>query len=58
MSWLASTWSQVWPNILADLLWAPVAVLFGWLYHRHLKKMHEKHQAEIRDIVKGESDGS
>lgn len=56
MSWLVNAWSQLWPNLLADALWAPAAGLFGWLYHRHLQKMHAKHQAEIRDIVKGEAD--
>jgi hypothetical protein len=52
---LLANWDSVYPNIEASALLAPV----GWLYHRHVKRMHEAHQAEMRRIVQGKegSDG-
>lgn len=50
-AWLAAAWAQVWPNLLASALWAPIAVAAGWLYHQrvlkpHFQRLHE-HQTGL-----------
>lgn len=68
---MSGIWAQVWPNILADIIWLVVFTPAGWLFHRLVKQtladhraeqaqMHLDHQAEVRKIVSGEvnSDGT
>jgi hypothetical protein len=38
--WIAATWPQVWPNLLADALWQPPALLAGFLWHHRRLRRH------------------
>ncbi|MEU0818974.1 hypothetical protein [Streptomyces mirabilis] len=50
-SWLASTWDQTWPNLLANVIWVPLA----WAHHvamkRHLGRLHEQHRQLIHALI-------
>ena len=39
MNWLATTWEQVWPNLVASLITSTTVV--GW-HNRHLHKLREE----------------
>ena len=41
MSWLSQTWSAVWPNLLASVLWSPVALV-------HITRSNRKHMGKIK----------
>jgi hypothetical protein len=34
ISWLYSTWISLWPNLLANVLWVPLA----YVHHRMIKR--------------------
>ncbi|MFE2969927.1 hypothetical protein ACFXKC_40920 [Streptomyces sp. NPDC059340] len=40
-SWLAATWDQTWPNLLANVLWVPAV----WIHHqvmtRHIRALRQ-----------------
>lgn len=42
-------WYQgaIWSNILASLLWAPLAALAAWLLQRTLKRHSDEHHKEM-----------
>lgn len=59
--WLASTWTAVWPNLLADAAWVPLV----WLVHRteaaaqrveremhtaYLDRIHTDHQRQVTTL--------
>jgi hypothetical protein len=46
-AWLLSTWNQTWPNLLANVLWVPVA----WLHHRGMKR-------HVGNVIKEANDAS
>lgn len=41
MTWLSQTWSAVWPNLLASLLWVPVTMI-------HVTRSNRKHMGGIK----------
>ncbi|NUS29181.1 MAG: hypothetical protein HOV92_33885 [Streptomyces sp.] len=42
MAWLLAAWSQVWPNLVASVIWAtPTFVTHHLLVRRHLRRIHE-----------------
>ena len=41
MSWLASFWTAVWPNLAASVLWLPVSLV-------HITRSNRKHMAKMR----------
>lgn len=48
MGWLSSTWSAVWPNLLASVIWAaPAFTAHHLLIRRHLDRRHQELQAVL-----------
>lgn len=41
--WVAFVWAQVWPNLITEAMWVPIA----WLYHRWMKR----HLAAVHTAV-------
>lgn len=66
MAWLTSAWGQTWPNLLANVLWVPVA----WMYHRlvvarkfrelreHQTALHRQHEELLVQHVLGRAEGA
>lgn len=59
-AWLAGAWSQLWPNLAANVVWAPLV----WVHHRvltrhvralrqHVTALHAQHEALIVRHVLG-----
>lgn len=51
--WLTNTWTAVWPNLLASVLWVPVTVVAQAVVHRYQLRRHLRtHRANVvRDVV-------
>lgn len=54
-AWIAAAWGQVWPNLVANVLWVPVA---AWWAHsrarRHVEQVErllEQHRRELHLYV-------
>lgn len=42
MDWLLSSWGQVWPNLVASVIWAtPAFITHHLLVRRHLRRIHD-----------------
>lgn len=48
-AWLASTWSQLWPNLLADALWVPLA---AWWLHSRIRRIAARHAAAVEAALR------
>lgn len=61
MNWLAHTWTAVWPNLAANVLWVPLVALHHILMRRHVdRRQAETHarldaQDEALNIAPGDS---
>ncbi|MFI1165662.1 hypothetical protein ACH4UM_19105 [Streptomyces sp. NPDC020801] len=49
MSWLTSTWGQLWPNLLADALWVPLA---AWWAHSRVRRIAARHAALVESALR------
>lgn len=47
-AWLAAAWAQVWPNLLADALWVPLA---AWWAHSRIRRMANRHAAQVEQLL-------
>lgn len=60
MGWLASTWDQTWPNLLANVLWVPVVAIHHKVMTRriralrqHVTALHDEHvQLLVQHVIK------
>lgn len=55
-AWLAGTWGQVWPNLLASVIWAPIALAAGWAYHQRVLKPHFQRLREHQTALHRQSE--
>lgn len=52
MTWLASTWTAVWPNLLASMIWAaPAFTTHHLLIRRHIDKQHRRLSRHIEQVA-------
>jgi hypothetical protein len=47
-TWLWPGWDQVYPNLIASLIWAVPGALAHLHTRRHLRALHRKHDQLIR----------
>ncbi len=53
-AWLASAWGQIWPNLAANVLWVPLAALHHRRMKRHIRRLHEEHREQVRQVIQQE----
>lgn len=41
-AWLWWAWLQIWPNLVANVIWVPLAWAHHMLMKRHITREHEK----------------
>jgi hypothetical protein len=41
-AWLTTVWSEVWPNLAANVLWVPIVGIHHMLTRRHLRVLREQ----------------
>lgn len=55
-AWLASTWSSIWPNLAANILWIPLVGVHHVLLRRHVARLHHQHTARIERAINERKD--
>lgn len=45
--WWVQMWPQVFPNLIASLLWVPLAGLGLWAYHQLFKRVVARHTVRM-----------
>jgi hypothetical protein len=48
-AWLSTAWGQVWPNLLADALWVPLA---AWWARSHLRRATARNAAAVEAALR------
>jgi hypothetical protein len=50
-AWVVRNWPQVWPNLLADVLWQPLALGAGlWWHHTRIRRLLAEHHRQLAEL--------
>lgn len=49
MRWLASVFGQLWPNLLANVLWVPLA---AWWARSQVRRETVEHRADVERLIR------
>jgi hypothetical protein len=52
-AWFSSAWAQVWPNLIADALWVPLA---AWWAHSRARRIAARHAALVEAALRAHRD--
>lgn len=48
--WLWASWDSIWPNLVANVLWIPIAWIWNKTHKKQIQQMHQHHQVQVSTL--------